>query len=285
LKNTDLRANKKVIKAFCRMAEAAGHKVGSRAGTSITFALLLFLVCAVVGSVVLVSGTAAAGRLSEIADYDQRYYSVTSAAELLADKLDGYSVTVVQESKEEYVSTATYTDTDSDGVVDTRTMSAYTKSGETVYSSRIEGKDGEAQIALGQSLLRDVAMYLVYGNADSASLPAASSKAAYDANYPGLTSDKVLSPMTITHTVGDGISADALAVDAAITINPSGEVTIKLSNTNGDKKYNLTMILNTDIVRTNPVTTDINPSDPDNLIKTVTSAKNTTFTWTVKDIY
>ena len=60
-----------------------GRKLGSKRGASITFALLLFLVCAMVSSVVIVAGTAAAGRMSEIAMMDQRYYTVASAAELL----------------------------------------------------------------------------------------------------------------------------------------------------------------------------------------------------------
>ena len=47
-------------------------KVASRRGASITFALLLFLVCAVVSSVVIVAGTAAAGRISRMAEMDQR---------------------------------------------------------------------------------------------------------------------------------------------------------------------------------------------------------------------
>ena len=72
------------------------QKLKSQAGASITFALLLFLVCAVVGSVVLTAGTAAAGRMSELAKMDQRYYSVTSAAQLLRDTIDGESVVLEQ---------------------------------------------------------------------------------------------------------------------------------------------------------------------------------------------
>ena len=72
------------------------QKLKSQTGASITFALLLFLVCAVVGSVVLTAGTAAAGRMSELAKMDQRYYSVTSAAQLLRDTMDGKQVSVTQ---------------------------------------------------------------------------------------------------------------------------------------------------------------------------------------------
>ncbi len=74
------------------------QKLKSQTGASITFALLLFLVCAVVGSVVLVAGTAAAGRMSKIAEMDQRYYSVNSAAKLLIELIDGEekAVTIIE---------------------------------------------------------------------------------------------------------------------------------------------------------------------------------------------
>ena len=65
------------------------QKLTSQSGASITYALLLFLVCAVVSSVVLAAGTAASGRMSKSVENDQRYYAVTSAAELLKNQLDG----------------------------------------------------------------------------------------------------------------------------------------------------------------------------------------------------
>lgn len=69
-------------------------KLRSERGASIILALLLFLVCAVVGSIVLTAATAAAGRMSQMVKMDQRYYSVTSAAELLRDQIDGVKVTL-----------------------------------------------------------------------------------------------------------------------------------------------------------------------------------------------
>lgn len=65
------------------------NKLRSRRGASITFALLLFLVCAVVGSVVLAAGTAASGRLAKLAESEQRFYAVNSAAELVVSQLCG----------------------------------------------------------------------------------------------------------------------------------------------------------------------------------------------------
>ncbi len=70
-------------------------KLTSQTGASITFALLLFLVCAVVSSVVLAAATAASGRISGSVSSDQRYYSVTSAVQLLKKNLDGKSTKIV----------------------------------------------------------------------------------------------------------------------------------------------------------------------------------------------
>lgn len=81
--------------------QAIRNKIRSRRGASLTFALLLFLVCAVVGSVVLVAGTAASGRMSQIAEMDQRYYSVNSAARLLIDTIDGKEVTIIETKPED----------------------------------------------------------------------------------------------------------------------------------------------------------------------------------------
>ena len=77
------------------------QKLKSQTGASITFALLLFLVCAVVGSAVLVAGTAAAGRMSKIAEMDQRYYAVNSAARLLADTIQEKPLEIVKKETAE----------------------------------------------------------------------------------------------------------------------------------------------------------------------------------------
>lgn len=84
------------------------NKLRQETGASITFALLLFLICAVVSSVVLTAATAASGRMSKTAEYDQRYYSVTSAAELMKEQLDGKTVSIVKVT--ESTQTTPYTD-------------------------------------------------------------------------------------------------------------------------------------------------------------------------------
>ena len=78
-------------------------KLRSDVGASITFGLLLFLVCAVISAVVLVAGTTAAGRLSGMSKTEQRYYSVTSTAKLIQEELEGGSATVLKIDDDYYI--------------------------------------------------------------------------------------------------------------------------------------------------------------------------------------
>jgi len=59
------------------------QKLRSRRGASITFALLIFLVCAIISSVVIVAASTAGGRLSGMRETDQRYFAATEAARKL----------------------------------------------------------------------------------------------------------------------------------------------------------------------------------------------------------
>lgn len=74
------------------------NKFRDERGASMSVALLLFLVCAVVASIIIAAGSTAAGRISNLAKSDQLYYSLTSAAQLVRDELDnegaGQPVTV-----------------------------------------------------------------------------------------------------------------------------------------------------------------------------------------------
>ena len=64
------------------------NKLNNNRGASISVALLFFLVCAVIGSVVLTAGMAAAGRYSKLVESDKRYYCVNSAVGLLTDIIE-----------------------------------------------------------------------------------------------------------------------------------------------------------------------------------------------------
>ncbi len=78
------------------------NKLRSKAGASITFALLLFLVCAVLCSVIVAAASAAAGRMSKIVQSEETYYAVTSAAEMMKKMIDGKTVSLVKVTRTEY---------------------------------------------------------------------------------------------------------------------------------------------------------------------------------------
>lgn len=73
---------------------AINNKIQSNRGASITFALMLFMVCAIISIVVVVAGSAAAGSMSQRAETDQRYYAVSSAVELLCNDFKNKVATV-----------------------------------------------------------------------------------------------------------------------------------------------------------------------------------------------
>lgn len=64
-----------------------------RRGASLVLALLIFLLCALAGASALIMAVANAGRYSHMEDDQQPYYSVTSAAMLMIDLLDGATYT------------------------------------------------------------------------------------------------------------------------------------------------------------------------------------------------
>ena len=79
------------------MKKVISGKLRSNEGVSLSIALLLFLICAIVASIILTAGTAASGRLSKKAELDQKYYLVNSVADLLIEELEGK--TIIKEEK------------------------------------------------------------------------------------------------------------------------------------------------------------------------------------------
>ena len=79
------------------MIKEIRKKLKSQAGASISFALLLFLVCAGIGAIVLNAGTTSTSKLINRATMDKRYYEVTSAAEFLKERFEGEGREIVIE--------------------------------------------------------------------------------------------------------------------------------------------------------------------------------------------
>ncbi len=65
------------------------NRIRSNSGATILLALLFFLLCAMAGSIILSAGSAAAGRISGLKESEQAFYSVTSAAQVVRDEIEG----------------------------------------------------------------------------------------------------------------------------------------------------------------------------------------------------
>lgn len=71
-------------------------KIKSNSGASLSFGLILFAVCAILGVVILTAGTIVSGRLADKAEMDERYYMVISSAELLKEEFDNKETHIVR---------------------------------------------------------------------------------------------------------------------------------------------------------------------------------------------
>ena len=121
---------------------AVQRKLHDRSGATLTVALLFFIMCAAVGSVILAAATTSTGRLAELQASDQNYYAVVSAAKLIRDEIDGQTIGVKQtETKTTTVTTSTdkggTPDDTSDDTIVEETKIEYTYSNPTfVYGTK-----------------------------------------------------------------------------------------------------------------------------------------------------
>ena len=223
------------------MGEGMNGKLRSRRGASVIAALLLFMVCAVVGAVVLTAGSAAAGRVSKLAEADQRYFSVTSAAELLektlTDKDRTYTVTRTETRTETHIKEV---ELKKNGDQLSETTSDID---DTDYSWSIKDGKNNGSLDVDPTLLAEAALIYVFG---PESAVRSGKETAWNATPGAAANIKTwdeaeaitLTPVTES---GDPVD-DALAVTVKVELKASGDLVFTLWNTDGDP-YKLRLTL------------------------------------------
>ena len=146
------------------------RKLKSNTGASIAAALMLFLICAVLGGSILAAASVSGGRLSKRADMDRRYYGVTSAAELIADTLAADPVRIVRTETVVRVSTTSVDRTaDAEGAVTFSEPLTVTDPPEYTYETAVGPAGSETRIGsvinAGSFLTRQT-LRLCFGSAD-----------------------------------------------------------------------------------------------------------------------
>ena len=255
---------------------AMKNKIKSQKGASITFALLLFLVCAIISSIVIVAATAVGGRASQMAQLDQRYYSVNSAAELLRDVLEQQTVVVTAGTK-----TVTTVDQDENPVQkkDSDNKPMQDTDGKPIYDQSEEALDKVVTVNDEETT-------------DTESLITAAALL-----FSG-TEEKTLGSLSLKATLsGAAKEADSLSV----TITPTPDKTnrklyITVSNTIHDKgTYTLGLTFKADIVKNENERTSYSAPKPTTedgrivegeytRVKTVYKTKVSTIRWKLIDM-
>ncbi len=287
------------------------EKLNSRRGASLTFALLLFLVCAAVGSVVLASASATAGRASGNYAYDQRYYAVTSAAELLRDTLDGKGATFTFTRSSKYTQEATYSydgerftlDTQGGKTEDASTVSCALRIVRNGGASIVELADGEQTGDPPADLLGRTATSLVKGKAVNAALWTAAGTALFQSGAwltPDPASVDVPAAMELTVAGQGGLT---------VTVNSEYKLEggrlfliLSVSNAEGADKYTIKPTSSADVRETSSsspflpdpalhdetIIDENNDGEPEGKVITnyydKTETKTATLVWRVSDV-
>ncbi len=207
-------------------------------------ALLLFLICALLSSVVLAASTAMSGRHSQLAETDQRYYSVVSAAQLLREDFDGKPVTVTLVQEKNVTTTTTYR---ADGTTVSGTPS------ETITDRQIrmacDGVTHSLALASGAVSIGDEGLSLPEVSALYCMMGKNESSASFDdlwgASLPRATSKTNAGTFEIAHSsVLAGVDEDALKVDVSEYLLADGGLSFWLQSqpdSRTEDHYSLTL--------------------------------------------
>ena len=212
-------------------------KLRSRKGASLTFALLAFLVCAVISAVLLASASASAGRLSGLVKSDQRYYAVNSAAQLFCDALKDQQFTIERTEKTPYTLTTTVTHTGGHENKNTPVREDGTKtySIDMAFNAGAlpSSCTGTVSDVIEKSIMTEAALYYVFGDSiySSTSMPGLVKDAFANSVGNQKTWTFELKQYSATPAgAGEETPADLLAVDAQFTMDTSGNIVIRFQN-------------------------------------------------------
>ncbi len=273
------------------------NKLRSRTGASITFALLLFLVCAVLCSVILSAATAASGRMAGIAQTDQRYYAVTSACEMMRDMVGGEDSAVTVVKKTTTKSTTKYVDGAVNGSSVTETTNAYTVKTASSSGDYTEGEFKADPVTLKSteaivSTLMSAAISIYKTSANTAG-----DASMTDASSVWPRSITIASSETLKSALGEELTVDPLAVTILAGLDKSsGKLTLTVYNTTtedtGDR-FTQIMVFSMDKTTGGLPQEEVSSTEPAtttdghisyNVKTTTTTYETTTYTWTLDSI-
>lgn len=209
-------------------------------------ALLLFLICALLASVVLAASSTVGGRHSQLIESDQSYYGVASAVELFQKELTGTPVAITCELDKKVTTTTTY----SGGTAHTGTPVEETTGctvkvdGTTIFTGTTDGSWAKD----GLSISEQAAAHALFGGASFNPAQPVSDGATATAGTIG--------EYTVNCDVDAGTSGidaskveSALATKAYASMLEDGRLQLRFDSVNGPAatRCSLTLLLDADI--------------------------------------
>lgn len=205
------------------------EKLKNSSGASILVALFVLLVCSVISSIVVTAGMASAGRIVNVAKTDQRYYTVSSAANILKETIEDNPIVITRK----------YDGSDYTFSFCREIVNPTTNEKEYLYT--------DLKKDLG--LLNDIAIdYGFAGEVDSLTGKVAENKANYDVNINELETVNLpigYAPTTITVNVSN---AAIVETKATIELTTDKHLLLKVYDGEGGVgHYNLCYTYSSDI--------------------------------------
>ena len=233
---------------------AIRNKLKSNNGATLMVALLFFVVCAVTGSMILLSATVASGRVKDMREDDQNYYAVRSATKFIEKRLSEEYIRVVEKLT---VEEETVTVIDAGGNEKEITRTYYTYSGPKLIYVKDNGHGGETKEDISSGSDGDIVYHLLTSTeitnigekvavSRSESYPEGFNKKWFkdidDPNEAGVTSEGA--KLSVKKGGSEEDSLKDMDVDVKMNLCSSGILTVTVTNTDTeDKKNKYSMIL------------------------------------------
>lgn len=261
-------------------------------------ALLFFVVCAVTGSMILLSATAAAGRLDGMKTTDQNYYAVRSAAKFIEKQLTKEHI----RAEEKMTIVETTTTTVVDEVEQTEVTTSYRHEKPEFYHVAADGS--EVKISSDVRSEDNILLYLLTDplityydeknvSTDSDEYPDAFNKEWFrsesDLSEEGKAGVSLNDTEIRVKSGSEEISE--LKVKMSVKLLPLGELSIQIINDDADdsgklakNEYSMLLKMKCENTPTSSEDTDTVHASEDETVETTTIIRKYDFTFTTTDI-
>ena len=210
--------------------KSVSKKLKSNSGASLSIALLLFLVCTVLGSIILKSGTAASGRVADMARADARYYSVTSAADYLADAITTVHTDSADEKRTVVITrTAVTSSTETSSYSGESWGTPSRSAADTTYSSPVIKDSSSTGAGTAETILTKAVQDIFFGGS------IVDAQACWSMDKPSIKkadgSEGSREYKFSLQFSGAGDADEALTVYVTETIRHNGDISLTVSDT------------------------------------------------------